>query len=190
MCNMTVKMKTLNGTAAAVLACLSTGEHSGYDVDRALTSLAGDFWNVTTSQVYRELQAMAAQGLVRAGPPGPRDRRAYSLTEAGRAALDAWLSERPASDVVRIPILLKLFILFALERTDDPAMAAMAEAYRAEHEQQAERYRKQLAEMEDAGLPFAHLLRYGLFHEEAVLRWLDTLPWRGEPTPDGRGDRE
>src|SRR5690348_375271 len=114
LCSNVVKMRALNGTAAAVLAYLSTGEHSGYDIDRALASQVGDFWNVTTSQVYRELQAMASEGLVEAGPRGRRDRRPYSLTEAGRAALDAWLSEPPAPDVVRIPILLKLFMLFAL----------------------------------------------------------------------------
>ena len=169
-------MRELNGTAAAVLGFLTTGEHSGYDIAKGLQSLVGDFWNVTTSQIYRELRTLASEGLVAAGPVGARDRRPYSLTAAGHEALNGWLDEPPGSDTVRVPLLLKLFMLFHLADPDDGALAKMADAYRTEHADQLARFEKQLAELTDSR--FAHLVRYGVLYERAVLSWLDSLPWR------------
>ena len=146
-------MRELNGTAAAVLGFLTTGERSGYDIAKGLQSLVGDFWNVTTSQIYRELRTLADEGLVVAGPVGARDRRPYSLTGAGRAALNRWLDEPPGSDTVRVPLLLKLFMLFHLADPDEGALANMADAYRTAHADQLARLEKELPELEGADCP-------------------------------------
>lgn len=176
-------MRELNGTQAAVLAYLTSGSRSGWDIGRGLDALVGEFWNVTPSQVYRELHKMAAGGLVEASSSGPRDRRPYSITGDGRAALRTWLAAEPASDVVRIPLLLKLFLSFGDDdgRTTDADIARNVEAYRREHEGLLERYTATLAELERSGAPHAHVARYGVYHERAVIAWLDTLPWSIAP---------
>ena len=46
----------------------------------------GNFWTLTQSQVYRELARMTEDGLVTVGVPGPRDRKPYTITDAGRTA--------------------------------------------------------------------------------------------------------
>ena len=51
---------------------------------------------------------MAGRGLVAAGPPGPRDRKPYEVTPAGRAAFAEWLASGPGEDQVRIPLLLTI----------------------------------------------------------------------------------
>lgn len=167
----------VNGTSAAILAYLSTEPQTGWDIGRGLQSLIGDFWNVTPSQVYRELRSMAAAGLVEAGASGPRDRRPYSITDQGREELHRWLEEEPASDVVRIPLLLKLFLQFTVADAKAEDVSLLVRAYRTEHERNLAGYQAKLAEFEKSGTEHAHIVRYGVFHEEAVLAWLDTLPW-------------
>ncbi len=79
-------MSRVNSTAAALLGLLHDGPLSGWDLWSTAQLVIGDFWTVTRSQVYRELAAMAQAGLVVSGETGPRDRKPYALTDAGREA--------------------------------------------------------------------------------------------------------
>lgn len=162
----------MNATAAALLGLLRDGAATGYELARRAQEELGDFWTVTRSQVYRELSAMSQRGLVQPQEAGPRDRRPYTLTAAGHRAFSAWLHSRSGSDVVRIPLLLRLAFADAL----DPArLAELAEAQRAEHAGRLERYRA----MEHAALGQGAsdrdlvTLRFGLRYEQAVLQWFD-----------------
>ncbi len=78
--------RPLNATAGSLLGFLHEGPMTGYDLVAVARNRIGDFWSLTQSQVYRELAAMAEDGLVAAGQRGRRDRRPYELTDAGRAA--------------------------------------------------------------------------------------------------------
>lgn len=162
----------VNATAAALLGLLRDGPQSGYALARTATQVLGDFWTVTRSQVYRELTAMAAGGLVTAGEPGARDRRPYELTEAGRSAFTAWLHADPGPDVVRIPLLLRLAFV------DELAPQRLGDLARAQREQHAARlagYRAVERELVADGAPPERLvvLRFGLRYEAAVLAWFD-----------------
>ena len=61
----------------------------------------------------------------------------------------------------------------------DPSASRAPDAYRTAHADQLARLEKELPELEGGDSPFAHLVRYGLLYERAVLSWLDSLPWRG-----------
>jgi len=67
----------------------------------------GAYWSMTRSQVYRELPALADQGYVRLGKPGPRSSQPYAITPAGRRAFARWLAEEPAKEAVRNPVVLR-----------------------------------------------------------------------------------
>lgn len=75
--------KPLNATAAALLGLLSHGDMSGHELYKTADTGVGDYWTITRSQVYRELAAKDAVGLVEAGDEGPRSRRPYALTDMG-----------------------------------------------------------------------------------------------------------
>jgi hypothetical protein len=107
------------------------------------------------------------------GESGARDRRPYTITDAGRAAFLAWLKEQPSDDIIRVPLLLKLS--FA-DHLDEETLASFAATHRARHAARLAGYR-QLETAGDQTSPAAHVLRYGILHEEAVLAWFDTLPW-------------
>ena len=164
----------MNATAGSLLGFLHERPMSGWDLFTTAQVLIGDFWTVTRSQVYRELAAMEAAGLVAAGPPGPRERRPYEITDAGRAAFDEWLRRPPGSEQIRYPLLLTI----AFGRHLPPGhLAEFVAEHRTLHEQRLEGYRALRA---DAGENFdafaAATLDFGIRYESAVLDWFEHLP--------------
>jgi DNA-binding PadR family transcriptional regulator len=166
----------LNATAAALLGLLFEHDMTGWDLIEAAQERIGEFWTLTPSQVYRELAAMAERGLVEAGPRGPRERRPFQVTPAGRAAFAEWLHGTPGEDQVRIPLLLT--IAFAEHLSEEHLDAIIAER-RAVHEERAGRYRAARQLLDDLGETASArraTLEFGLRHEQAVLDWFDVLP--------------
>ena len=184
----------LNATAASLLGFLHDGPMTGWELVRVAMDRIGDFWSLTRSQVYRELAAMEAGGLIAAGERGPRDRRPYGLTDAGRHAFAAWAAVEPGDETIRMPIL--LMVSFGRHVTPH-RLAAHLEAHRAAHAARLDRYeafaRAADAETRDpdpeAGddAPYRRAtLEFGLAYERAVLAWFDRLDevLPGRPNPD------
>ncbi|MFB9237280.1 PadR family transcriptional regulator [Plantactinospora siamensis] len=169
--------RPLNATAASLLGFLHDGPMTGWDLVAAAESRIGDFWSLTQSQVYRELTAMAAAGLVRAGERGPRDRRPYELTEAGRAAFAEWASRDPGTEAIRFPLLLA--VLFG-RHLPPGRLAEHLAAHRRAHAERLAGYAAAAAQLPpgaDEIEPYAiATLRFGLAYERAVLAWFDDLP--------------
>src|SRR5579863_4227097 len=105
----------LNATAASILGFLHKGPLTGWDLAARIEDIIGDFWNVTRSQIYRELKVLAEQGLVASMKTGPRDRQPYKLTEAGRRAFRRWIALPPGPPNMRLPLVLQVFFADALE---------------------------------------------------------------------------
>jgi len=164
----------VNATAASLLGFLHERPMSGWDLVATAEALIGDFWSVTRSQVYRELATMEAAGLVVAGPPGPRERRPFELTDAGRAAFQAWLREPPGPEQIRYPLLLTI----AFGRHLPPErLAAFVTAHRQVHEERLAAYRALQAQAGDNLDAYATAtLDFGIRYEAAVLDWFDNLP--------------
>lgn len=165
-------MTDLNPTAAALLGFLATGELSGYELAKTAAELIGDFWHVTRSQVYRELAGLTERGLIAPTGTGPRAKRPYRITEAGRAAFAKWVSLPPPVEQIRYPLLLKM--AFGSWAGPGPLLD-FAEGHRGTHEERLARYRALLAE---PGLdPYQRAtVAFGIRYEEAVLAWMSDLP--------------
>src|SRR3954464_4030484 len=108
----------ISGTEAALLALLTRGEMSGYDLQRAAETAGGFFWAPTKSRIYAVLPQLVERGyatsreVVQSGRP---NKQLYRLTKTSRAALPEWLEEPPIFDPERAPILLKLYLGDLLE---------------------------------------------------------------------------
>ena len=78
----------------ALLALVSGGPLTGYDAVKHFRSSVGHLWHAPDSQIYPELRRMQADGLLDATevPWGSKSatKTRYSLTEAGRSALETW----------------------------------------------------------------------------------------------------
>ncbi len=81
-----------------ILGWLSTGPGSGYDLVRAMDFGVNWFWTAPHSQIYPKLKSLEERGLVESESTvvGERlEKRIYSITEAGRAEIDAWTRKPP-----------------------------------------------------------------------------------------------
>ena len=183
-------MAALNATAASLLGFLHHGPMAGWDLAAVAQTVIGDFWSLTRSQVYRELDRMAEAGFVEPGTPGPRNRRLYHITDSGRQAFQDWLQQQPPREHIRFPLLLTI----SFGRHLDPGrLRAYVEQHRAGHRARLEAYERQYADATASGAdpdPYAlATLEFGLVYERAVLGWFDRLPdrlpgWHRQPDPD------
>jgi DNA-binding PadR family transcriptional regulator len=181
--------RPLNATAASLLGFLHKGPLTGWDLVQTAQGEIGDFWSLTQSQVYRELAAMAEAGLVEAGERGPRDRRPYRLTEAGRAAFAEWVAREPGPESIRFPLLLT--VLFGRYLPPE-LLEQFLDTHRSVHADRLEGYERQHRAAVAAGArdlePYAlATLEFGIAYERAVLDWFDHLPGKLRPSAPSAG---
>ena len=175
-------IKKLNPTAATLLGFLHRGPMTGWDLAQMAEMVIGDFWNVTRSQVYRELRTLEGLELVAAGVAGTREKRPYTITEEGRTAFRLFINREPGPDLLRSPLLLMAFF----GRHVDPARKQRFLAiHRLRHEQALDEYHRIQGDLDPGEADLADVLQYAIFHEEAVLRWFG---WMEEHSRDGAAD--
>lgn len=173
----------LNATAASLLGFLHEGARTGYELQVHVESSIGNFWNVTRSQVYRELKTLATLGLVTAGATGQRDRVPYKITKAGRAAFAEWIRREPEATIMRQPLVVTVFFGSHLE----PALLRRyLQAGLLAHQTQRDRYVELRPHVTE---PFERsTLDLGIAYEETFIRWLEGMTWIKEAKePRARG---
>jgi DNA-binding PadR family transcriptional regulator len=177
----------------AVLAALLEGEASGYDLAKIFDVSVSNFWAATPQQLYRELDRLAAEGLVdaRIVPQERRpNKRMFTLSESGRADLAAFTARQPKPMAMRDELMVKVQ---AVDVGDLDAVREHVEERMAWAQGKLARYERVrrhllgglgeeefLAEGERVG-PYLTLLG-GIALEEEYLRWgrrvLDVLERR------------
>ena len=160
----------LSPTAVIVLGLLEFGEATPYDLKTRVAGSVGNFWSVPHSALYAEPERLARQGLVdERREEGGRRRRVFSITEAGRGALDAWRAE-PTSEPaeLRDPALLKLFF------GADPRR--MAAAQLPAHRERLARY-EEIRALDDGSGPRGPFvaLDAGIRHEHEWIAYWESL---------------
>jgi DNA-binding PadR family transcriptional regulator len=172
----------LNPTAASLLGFLQLGPMTGWDLDQWVANSIGNFWNVTRSQIYRELRTLAEGGYIEAGDAGRRDRVHYTITPAGRQAFGAWIGQDPGPEVIRSRLLLTVFFGDFLDRA---RLREIVHETRRHHEAELVRYREMQGSVGTTGFPAA-TLRFGVAYEEAFVEWLASLDAElGQEGPGG-----
>jgi DNA-binding PadR family transcriptional regulator len=168
----------------AVLAALLEGESSGYDLAKGFDASVANFWMATPQQLYRELDRLADQGLVQARVVQQERRpnkRVFSLTDAGRAAIQHFTASAPKPCVIRDELMIKVqaadagdaqavreFILERLQWATAKLQRYERMRTRLLDGRSEEEY---LAQTERVG-PYVTLLR-GISFEEENVRWAE-----------------
>jgi DNA-binding PadR family transcriptional regulator len=182
-------MAPINTTGAAVLGLLQLGPApgapptassegmSGWDLYVTARMSLGRFWNVTRSQVYRELQRLADDGLVEAaGGSLARERRPYRATAAGRAAFADWLADWVSAgareEQLRSPLVLTIFFG---ELVAPETLRLLLDDYRVQHQKRLAELRRMESALGDSRRLPAFTLRRGIAYHEMMVRWLDEL---------------
>jgi DNA-binding PadR family transcriptional regulator len=95
----------------AVLVALLEGESSGYDLAKDFDASVANFWMATPQQLYRELDRLAEQGLIKARVVQQERRpnkRMFSLTAAGHDAIQQFTTKAPKPSVIRDELMVKV----------------------------------------------------------------------------------
>ena len=162
----------LNATAASILGFLESAPMSGWDLAARIENVIGDFWNVTRSQIYRELKLLADAGLVVAAKePGKRDKQPYRVTTAGRRAFREWIAREPGPPIMRMPLVLQTFFGDAV---DPDVLGRAREKLRAYHAARLAAYRGFECEIDEKSQSH-DALRLGIAYQELMIRWIDSL---------------
>ena len=189
----------------AILAGLSRAPRSGYDLTKWLALVASHFWPVGHSSIYPALAALEADGLIahEAVPSeqGP-ERKVYSLTTGGYAALLDWTDGPPPPMQTRDEQLVRALCYGFLP--EDRALARLAEvrryhAARLAHYEQLESQVRNGEPMDCGGgdetdaarIGTLLVIRRGILNEQSYVQWCDeaaALIGAMQPTASARSD--
>lgn len=102
-----------NKSLFALLGILSLGPQSGYEIKQLIEESLAHFWQEGYGQIYPNLKKLVEKGLATVRTEhqdGKPDKKIYTLTDAGKQELNAWLKTPiEALPKEKHEILLKLF---------------------------------------------------------------------------------
>jgi DNA-binding PadR family transcriptional regulator len=153
-----------------LLGLLDREPRHGYDLKRDYDTFFGRGRPLPFGQVYATLSRLARDGRAVVGEAEPGagpDRKRYTITDTGKAQVEAWLAEPvPAEPHLRTDLFAKVVLSVMLGRPAEEYL----DAQRAAHL----RRMRELTELKHSdNLLDALLADHGLFHLEADLRWID-----------------
>jgi PadR family transcriptional regulator AphA len=125
----------------ALLGLLAVEPASGYDLKRAINRSTYFIWNATGPQIYTTLHKLREEGFITTQvqpQQGKPDKQVHTISDSGRAALKAFMSEPIRAAVTRDEVLLRIFF----------GNFANQQAIRRELEAYLERVRKERATLE------------------------------------------
>ena len=117
--------RILTTTSFAILAVLALRDHSTYDLNRQMRLTMHYMWPRAESNVYAEPKRLVDVGLATAREEwnGQRRRTIYSITDAGRAELAAWIAAPSARPRYENEALLK--VMFAENGTREDLLESI-----------------------------------------------------------------
>lgn len=168
----------LTPSSYLLLGLIGLGFASGYAIKKAAEISTQVLWPTSLAHIYPELGRLHEAGLLarHADPQGARKRSAYTLTDAGEAALGAWLAEPEiAPTKLRNESFLRLYFADALPVPEQVALIRRAAQLERDHAAQMRGFLA-LQAPADPGARFPALTaRYGIGIFDFSARWLDRL---------------
>jgi DNA-binding PadR family transcriptional regulator len=126
------------------LGLLARESLTGYELAGRMQAPVGFFWEARHSQIYPELARLEEQGLVTyrvVEQQGRPDKKVYSITDTGLAALGEWVTEPQGSRPARDELVLKAYSLWLAD------LGGALELFR----EQEQRHKERLLRYEEIG---------------------------------------
>jgi PadR family transcriptional regulator, regulatory protein AphA len=157
----------------AVLGLLAVAPRSGYELTKAFAGDLGRYaWQAGHTSIYPELGRLAEGGLIEVTHEGARGSRTYAVTEAGREELRTWLFAPPRQGKVRNELVLRMFLLSALEPADARVLLGRIAATTKREAAELRRVRATAGPVRLGPEGFGQLAaEYGLRQYDAVHEW-------------------
>jgi DNA-binding PadR family transcriptional regulator len=164
-----------------ILTVLAHRPMTGYQIARNFDQVLSHFWHASHQQIYRELARMNRDGVVvfrAVAQSGKPEKKLYSLTKAGRAALKKWVATPTGLPHPQNDLLVKLMAGLLVSTPALKQEIARVQAGTAWYLEQLRSMQVQcLGRPLETGYDQALFLalRRGLLMVEAQLVWLDEV---------------
>jgi DNA-binding PadR family transcriptional regulator len=157
-----------------VLGMLAQQPMSGYDIKRRLKNLAWLIGDMSFGSLYPALHALLNDGLVTVSVTASRDkppRKVYSVSEAGKTALEEWANQSELSNTSLKGFVMRLNMASTLSQ---PALVRQLKQRREQVSAHHTTIQQQLDALDNETDLGRHLvMSYGLTLASAELAWLD-----------------
>jgi DNA-binding PadR family transcriptional regulator len=166
------------------LALLGGQPAHGYELKHSLEQEFGDLLPaVNAGQIYVTLGRLERDGLVvgHAVPGDSRGKREYELTDAGRAALSAWIEAPVSGRRLKDEFFMKLVVLASTQLAEP---RQLLDRQRREYLQSL-RDLNALIEANGKGTAAELLVEGAILHLKADLEWLELIEQRLAPKEEG-----
>ena len=167
----TVPDRDLTPTSYIVLGLLEKAPGTPYDLKTRVAFGLGEFWTVQHAQLYSETARLAEEGLLDEERESTgRRRKTYSITEAGKEALQDWL-KIPVNELGELRDLAVLKVFFGSE----PKMIAAGQA--AAHQAKLEYYEGLKEAFRELEIPegVRVAMESGIVHERGFAEFWSSL---------------
>ena len=169
----------------ALLGFLNYQPMTGYELKQTMDFSTSNFWHAKQSQIYTTLKKMEEKGFTVSeieAQNGRPDRRVYSITESGQAALQTWLSQ-PVIELQARKELVLLKLFFSANQ-DKQQLLNQLNMQRELHQRQLEQYQTETKAMiqqyaglmaggEKNALLWDSTRRFGVMFEQMAIAWID-----------------
>jgi DNA-binding PadR family transcriptional regulator len=171
---------------SAILQHLQRSPMSGYELKKRFASSVGFGWRAYDTQIYRELKALEAAGLIAGradrGGRGP-ERRIFALTEQGYQALLAWLESPLEEPWHKSELNIRIWSMDLIPPDRLEQLLAGVEESTQEHLDQLSERRKELRERfgppeiadEPQGVGHQLILEFDVQMAQLKLAWIDRV---------------
>jgi DNA-binding PadR family transcriptional regulator len=166
--------------AHAILAVLIKQPCSGYDLYKHFEGSVGFCWKASYQQIYRDLTRLEEQRFLRVQiiqQEQRPDKKVYSVTEAGKEYLTAWIVRPAQVNTLKDDLLVKLFAGYLVPHR---VIVTELEQHRQQHQQQLSTYQaiEQFYSQHSGTFStercFQYItLRYGMRQETGWLNWCE-----------------
>ena len=167
-----------------LLGFISYKPLTGYELEAYINVSAGNFWHATLSQIYMTLKKLEEDALMQSTIEpqiGKPDRRVYTITDAGRADLQAWLRQPIDDSIIKKDALMVKVFFSPPDQVE--SLVHQLRIHLDLHRRQLQVYQQDAAQaMIDLIQEYPALLpnsryweltrRYGELYEQTYIQWL------------------
>jgi DNA-binding PadR family transcriptional regulator len=161
----------------ALLGFLAESPKYGYEIKQRFEGALGNVWSVSYGQLYPTLRRLSElEWVTKKTAPGKKaaEKNIYSLTPKGRKKLDEWLL-RPLRSNYRVKDEFTLKFLFFNKLPRETVLEYLRSQQNRTMEQRDGFRRALEATREEMGFFLQAIIRKGIVHLEAEIRWLEEV---------------
>ncbi|OIS10822.1 PadR family transcriptional regulator [Corynebacterium diphtheriae] len=157
----------------SMLALLYEKPRHGYELKTGFETLVQGMWPLNAGQVYTTLDRLERDNLVESPGNDQKDRKLYTITQAGKEELWSWLDEPVGRSLLKDEFYFKFLCADHVAYEEKQTMINKQKETLIKDVLHLTHLKKQMAQSENDAMKL--LIEGALLHLEADIKWLDMI---------------